>query len=1005
MLCDHFRRIGVTPLILKHVSEELALFFFTLLHHQIVLMNNNQHSSPNNKRHRNEQDQDQVLDKSRYLNAKSEPAKLLSFFQQQRNIHQDEDKYMLSKSWYLFWEKYCLGLADVLPPSINNRPLLQEDDSLKPNLKEEEDYILVPYTAWVHLLKWYGLARPSYEITYTENTKKVKTKATAVKEFKKKKSNIPSPLTAPEEKIVFKIYDTSKTTNQMQMISVSPKSAISEFQTCLLRALDITSGTNFELWLLNSKHTNAFSSHPVPKEILKDPRFAEYIDTSNINTDSTISNFLDHMTSSTSSTFATKSDNNYYHLAVEYISNRKKSNAFTNNVTIPPGICGLQNLGNTCYMNSALQCLSNTPQLTKWILRGDYKRDINTTNPLGSNGEVVEAFANIIKSIWKSQSALRPSIAPKEFKSTFERFNPHFVGYQQHDSQEFLSFLLDGLHEDLNRVLEKPYMEIPDFDDMLSDKEVATCFWNYHKARNNSYLVDLFQGQFKSRLICDECKKVSVTYDAFMYLSLPLPAETNCEIEVVYVPYLPSQRQLKMTIQLNKDANISHLKQEIENNIISSSLSISNNHSLLVVEMYHGKIFRILADTDSVSYIRPSDSIYVYQVPCPSITANDDWVIFPVYCATTIDVQEPVIPSTQFGFPIVLALEKKNLTSMEDLYKIIAHHIERYCIVKLFEEDALFEGKSSQEATEEDKKDEDLLTPHYQQPIHTTAAVTAAGGRPMVPMPNLFNIKIFDREDKSLGSLSRNFLNFPTGSSVCWTSGDTDVKDSIILQQGQGVLLEWNILKAQQVFGSHSSTSRSLYDHDHHSDINTEAWREFEELASNNSTFKKSRMTTRSASSKISCTLEDCLNEFTNDEKLSSDDLWYCPRCKKHQRASKKIDIWRLPDIMVVHLKRFSQVRSWGNKIDTFIDFPIQGLDMTDRVLSTSVQGGESNLIYDLYAIDNHYGGLGGGHYTAYAQNFYNKEWYNFDDSHVSKVTTKDIKTNAAYLLFYKRRK
>lgn len=93
-------------------------------------------------------------------------------------------------------------------------------------------------------------------------------------------------------------------------------------------------------------------------------------------------------------------------------------------------------------------------------------------------------------------------------KSTFERFNPHFVGYQQHDSQEFLSFLLDGLHEDLNRVLEKPYMEIPDFDDMLSDKEVATCFWNYHKARNNSYLVDLFQGQFKSRLICDECKKV-----------------------------------------------------------------------------------------------------------------------------------------------------------------------------------------------------------------------------------------------------------------------------------------------------------------------------------------------------------------------------------------------------------------------------------------------------------------------------------------------------------------
>lgn len=255
--------------------------------------------------------------------------------------------------------------------------------------------------------KRYGLAKPSHQIPWLESTKNIKPKVTVAKEYKRKRSNV------REENIVFKIYDTSKTITPIQTISVSPKSAISEFQTCLLKALDITSGTNFELWLLNSKHINAFSSHPVPKEILKDTKFAEYIDTTNIDTNSTISNFLDSMTSST---FTAKNDNNYYHLAVQYISNRKISNAFTSSVSMPPGICGLQNLGNTCYMNSALQCLSNTPQLAKWILRGDYKNDINTANPLGSNGEVVEAFADIIKSIWKSQSAPRSSIAPKEFK-------------------------------------------------------------------------------------------------------------------------------------------------------------------------------------------------------------------------------------------------------------------------------------------------------------------------------------------------------------------------------------------------------------------------------------------------------------------------------------------------------------------------------------------------------------------------------------------------------------
>ncbi|CAO3609114.1 unnamed protein product [Mucor hiemalis] len=95
-------------------------------------MNNNQHSSSNNKRYRNEQDGEQVYDRNRYLNTKVAPAKQLSFFQQQMSLHRDNDKYMLSKSWYLFWEGYCLGLKDIVPPSINNASLLEEDDLLKP---------------------------------------------------------------------------------------------------------------------------------------------------------------------------------------------------------------------------------------------------------------------------------------------------------------------------------------------------------------------------------------------------------------------------------------------------------------------------------------------------------------------------------------------------------------------------------------------------------------------------------------------------------------------------------------------------------------------------------------------------------------------------------------------------------------------------------------------------------------------------------------------------------
>jgi ubiquitin carboxyl-terminal hydrolase 4/11/15 len=92
-------------------------------------------------------------------------------------------------------------------------------------------------------------------------------------------------------------------------------------------------------------------------------------------------------------------------------------------------------------------------------------------------------------------------------KSTIGRFAPSFTGYHQHDSQELLAFLLDGLHEDLNRIIKKPYTEVPDSNGR-PDEEVANDCWNIHKARNDSIIVDLFQGQYKSTLVCPECDKV-----------------------------------------------------------------------------------------------------------------------------------------------------------------------------------------------------------------------------------------------------------------------------------------------------------------------------------------------------------------------------------------------------------------------------------------------------------------------------------------------------------------
>ena len=167
-------------------------------------------------------------------------------------------------------------------------------------------------------------------------------------------------------------------------------------------------------------------------------------------------------------------------------------------------------------------------------------------------------------------------------------------------------------------------------------------------------------------------------------------------------------------------------------------------------------------------------------------------------------------------------------------------------------------------------------------------------------------------------------------------------------------------------------------------------------------------------------TLDDCLEEFGKSETLSENDAWFCPRCREHRRASKTFELWKAPDILVIHLKRFSAQGRLRDKLDVHVDFPIEGLDLSTRL---AAQEDGKSPIYDLFAVDNHYGGLGGGHYTAFARNFMDETWYEFngESSHVNcgrfetltstdssvqrrSDPAKSVVTPAAYLLFYRRR-
>ncbi|CAM9666998.1 unnamed protein product [Phaeothamnion confervicola] len=168
-------------------------------------------------------------------------------------------------------------------------------------------------------------------------------------------------------------------------------------------------------------------------------------------------------------------------------------------------------------------------------------------------------------------------------------------------------------------------------------------------------------------------------------------------------------------------------------------------------------------------------------------------------------------------------------------------------------------------------------------------------------------------------------------------------------------------------------------------------------------------------------TLQDCLDAFTKEERLE-EEAWMCPRCKKPRQAVMRNELWKMPDVLIVFLKRFQSSARWREKIRLLVVFPHSGLDLSPYVCAASEHAssaGQGGLVYDLFAVVNHMGGMTGGHYTACCRSTpcsrdgveevgvwgMEHPWLHFDDEFVEEIAPDKIVNEAAYVLFYRRRR
>ncbi|KAJ9141160.1 hypothetical protein P3X46_031732 [Hevea brasiliensis] len=605
------------------------------------------------------------------------------------------------------------------------------------------------------------------------------------------------------------------------------------------------------------------------------------------------------------------------------------------------GLTGLQNLGNTCFMNSAIQCLVHTPEFAKYF-REDYHQEINWQNPLGMVGELAMAFGDLLRKLWAPG---RTPVPPRQFKAKLARFAPQFSGYNQHDSQELLAFLLDGLHEDLNRVKHKPYIKSRDADGR-PDEEVADEYWANHIARNDSIIVDVCQGQYKSTLVCPMCNKVSVTFDPFMYLSLPLQSTTTRSITVTVFSCDGSTLPFACTVTVPKQGRCRDLI-----HALSNSCSLKSNEELKLAEVRNHLFQRFLDDPlISLSMIKDDDHLAAYKIPKLAKKALVLRLIHRRQEGETNDTQT-MLRWKPYGTPLLSSISCHDVVTRGDIQTAVHKMLSSFLRAESSRHTEIADSNNlvaESDACHDSSSGEAYTDPVSDSIMNSSSSKALALLRLPLQLADesntLTDLSVGEEEVIRLSSSATAIIVYVDWSQELLESYDTHYLENLS-----------EVLKYGPVNKKARTEPLSLY---------------------------------------------TCLEAFLREEPLVPEDMWYCPQCKEQRQASKKLDLWRLPEVLVIHLKRFSYSRSMKHKLETFVDFPIHDLDLANYVAN---KNSTRRQLYELYALTNHYGGMGSGHYTAHIKLLDENRWYNFDDSHISSITEDEIKTASAYVLFYRR--
>ena len=516
-----------------------------------------------------------------------------------------------------------------------------------------------------------------------------------------------------------------------------------------------------------------------------------------------------------------------------------------------------------------------------------------------------------------------------------------------------LAFMLDALHEDLNRVKDKPYIEMQECQENQDETEESSRWWKNHIRRENSIIVDLFHGQYKSKITCPECKRISITYDPFMYLGIPIPSGQRLKFKFFSIDNQYNYSEINLAV--TEFMTIFEVKLKIFELKSSKSLDkIEKIDALLTKD----KVFkRPMKNDENFSNFYENDYEVIFY---EKEFTDSNYLTFYVIPVDIMEEDKKMISNKNILYYVKSFQFSKSQTVRDLYYKIFIFYR------KILED--LDKNRTAQQFSE-NLNNEEYLIKEFEIYLSKSKSISDF----CVKLNILYNVP----EQLSLMSNTKILCEF-CGEKCGFCRLKFDFNTPL------EKIYDMQSIKRSFIFICELQKKKII---DPANDIYHNG--------TGSSHLKKE--------SNIS--LYDCLEAFSLEEKLEKENAWYCNKCNKHQLALKKLEIYKSPYILIVQIKRFKMKTNYAalsslvnRKNDCLINFPLDNLD-----LSPYVVGPEKNKAnYDLFAVSQHFGSLSGGHYTAICRN--DKSWYKFDDESVYKETNDQVVNNSAYLLFYRRK-